>query len=151
MRCSLALIVAAGCVGCVSKATRSSAGPPDAAPGPSFARDIAPLLEHDCAREKRCHGAEPADDVDMDLRRAGAYRELVGKAAEQRQGALRVKPFDPDGSFLVDKLTGRLQGHDGKRMPLDPATGATIDPSPLPAGFVDGVLVPWIAAGAENN
>jgi hypothetical protein len=150
MRRVVALMIAA-CAGCVTKAAKPAAGPPDASSGASFARDIAPVLERSCAREKRCHGAEPADDVDMDLRQGMAYRELVGKTAEQRRGALRVKAFEPDASFLVDKLTGRLYGHDGKRMPLDPVTGASLDPSPLPPGFVDDVLVPWIAAGAENN
>jgi len=36
-------------------------------------------------------------------------------------------------------------------MPLDPDTGVPIVPSPLPSGFIDGVLRPWIAAGAANN
>src|SRR5262249_1889831 len=130
---------------------KAKPGPPDAKPGPSFAKDIAPVLEHECAPEKRCHGSEPTDDVDMGLRPNAAYAQLVGKAAEQRDGALRVKPFDPDGSFIVDKLTGRLSGHDGKRMPIDPVSGQSLDPSPLPLGFVDDLLVPWIAAGARNN
>jgi hypothetical protein len=143
----LALLLAA----CATKVAKPPPGPPDAPPGPSFARDIAPVLEKNCAHEKGCHGAQPADDVDMDLRPAAAYRELVGKDAEQRQGALRVKPFDPDGSFVVDKLTGRLSGHDGKRMPIDPDTGIAVEPSPLPPGFVESTLVPWIAAGARDN
>ncbi len=132
-------------------AAKARPGPPDASPGPSFARDVEPVLEHECARQKGCHGDKPAEDVDMDLRPNAAHAALVGTAAEQRDGALRVKPFDPDGSFMVDKLTGRLQGHDGKRMPIDPVSGSSVDPSPLPPGFVDDILVPWIAAGAKNN
>jgi len=145
MRCALVFAL----VACTAPKARP--GPPDAPPGPSFARDVEPILDHECAHQKGCHGAEPADDVDMDLRPVAAYRELVGKGAEQREGALRVKPFDPDGSFVVDKLTGRLAGHDGKRMPIDRETGVSVDPSPLPPGFVDQILVPWIAAGAKDN
>jgi hypothetical protein len=140
------IVLAAACA-----PAKARPGPPDAKPAPSFARDIAPVLEHDCAHEKRCHGAEPTDDVDMDLRPSAAYAQLVGKAAEQRDGAMRVKPFDADGSFIIDKLTGRLSGHDGKQMPIDPVTGNHVEPSPLPLGFVDDLLIPWIAAGAKNN
>ena len=145
MRAAL-LVLLAACT-----APKARPGPPDANPGPSFARDIVPVLEHECARQKGCHGDKPAEDVDMDLRPNAAYAALVGVTAEQREGALRVKPFDPDGSFIVDKLTGRLQGHDGKQMPIDPVTGSSVDPSPLPPGFVDQILVPWIAAGARRN
>jgi hypothetical protein len=30
-------------------------------------------------------------------------------------------------------------------------TGAPIEPSPLPPGYVDQVLVKWIAEGAQDN
>jgi hypothetical protein len=143
----LALLLAA----CVTKPAKRPPGPPDAPAAPSFARDVEPVLERTCAKEKRCHGADPAEDVDMDLRQPAAYRALVGKNAEQRDGALRIKAFDPDGSFVVDKLTGRLSGHDGKRMPIDPISGNPQEPSPLPPGFVENTLVPWIATGARNN
>jgi len=36
-------------------------------------------------------------------------------------------------------------------MPIDSDTGEPIVPSALPAQFVDGVVVPWIQAGAPDN
>jgi hypothetical protein len=80
-----------------------------------------------------------------------AYDELVGHAAEARLGALRVKPGDPAASFLVDKLTGRLNHDEGKRMPLDADTGAPIEPSPLGSAFIDGALIPWVRDGAKKD
>jgi len=88
----------------------------------------------------------------LDLRAAFAYGELVNKPSEGRRGAVRVKPGDPQASFLVDKLTGRLGSvQDGKRMPIDVDTGAPVVPSPLPLDFVEKELEPWIAGGAPNN
>jgi hypothetical protein len=140
-----ALLLLAACT--TSAATRA----PDADRQPSFSRDVAPVLEKHCAASKGCHGANPTEHADLDLRLASAYAQLVGHAADMRPGAVRVIAGDPDHSFVVDKLLDRLSGHDGKRMPIDPDTGAPMDPSPLPADYVDHVLIPWIAAGAPNN
>ncbi len=60
-------------------------------------------------------------------------------------------PGSPKRSFLVDKLVGTLAFGEGKPMPLDPATGAPLETSPLPAGFVDRVLKGWIARGAPDD
>jgi len=87
----------------------------------------------------------------MDLRQPRAYAELVNRSAQGRPGWLRVRPGDPNASFLIVKLVGPLQHGEGKRMPLDENTGAPADPSPLPVGFVEQVLTPWIAAGAQDN
>jgi hypothetical protein len=120
-------------------------------PVPSFQRDILPILVQHCASAKDCHGDDPAESVKLDLRAGAAYRALVDAPAEMRAGALRVKPSSPTESFLLAKLTGVLYDREGKSMPLDPNTGAQMTTSPLPPGYVDGVLVQWIAAGAPNN
>jgi hypothetical protein len=142
--------------GCTARdpGTRAAPAPAvDAAPPvPSFRAEIVPVLQKHCASAEGCHGAKPTDSVSLDLRAAAAYGQLVGRQAEM--GAtpiLRVKPHDPAGSLLVHKLTGNLAPKEGKAMPIDPDTGASVEPSPLPAGFVDRVVVPWIEAGAPNN
>lgn len=118
---------------------------------PSFSRDVAPVLIHHCAEAKGCHGDDPTDSVDLDLRREHAYAELVGRPSAVRKGALRIHPGDPAASFLLDKLTGALGPREGKQMPIDPTTGAPIVPSPLPSSFVTPTLKTWIAAGAPDD
>jgi hypothetical protein len=61
-----------------------------------------------------------------------------------------VSPGQPDASFLLDKLTGRLGQGEGKRMPIDDVTGAPLEPSPLPQSYVDAVLAAWIRCGARE-
>jgi hypothetical protein len=138
-------------IGCSSSAPKRPPRPDARPPGPSFKDDVEPVLAKTCAGTKRCHGDDPVDDVTLDLRPTAAYGQLVNKAAEMRKGGIRVVPRDPANSFVVDKLTGRLGPHEGKGMPLDPDTGNTADPDPLPPGFVDNVLIPWIQVGAWND
>lgn len=118
---------------------------------PSFRRDILPVFDRHCSSAKGCHGAEPTDSVDLDLRAVPAYAQLVNHPAEARKGALRVKPGDIAASFLVDKLKGAVGAREGKPMPIDADTGAPIEPSPLPPVFIAKVLGPWILAGAPEN
>ncbi|HUS31631.1 MAG TPA: hypothetical protein VMZ53_24170 [Kofleriaceae bacterium] len=137
------LVVAASVAACSRE--------PAAETGPSFRRDIAPVLEKHCTA-KECHGAEPAPDVDLDLRAPFAYRQLVGVPAEMGEiRRSRVVPYDVYGSFLVHKLAGPSGPREGKRMPLDPATGEPLERSPLPSRFVDDVIVKWIEEGAPDN
>jgi hypothetical protein len=118
------------------------------APQPAFRREVLPVLVKQCASAEGCHGEKPTDSVHLDLRPDAAYAELVGAPAEAREGWLRIAPGKPDASFLLDKLGGRLGHGEGKPMPIDAETGAPIEPSPLPPGYVEKVLVPWISAGA---
>jgi hypothetical protein len=124
---------------------------PPAAPVPSFKRDIAPVLHVGCATNRGCHGADPNEWIDLDLRPDRAHAQLVGRSAYERNNALRVKPGSPEESFLIAKLTGSLKQREGKAMPLDPATGQPMQPNPLAGDFIEKVLRPWIAAGAPDN
>ncbi len=117
----------------------------------SFQRDVQPELSRSCAGAEGCHGDAPTDSVSLDLRPDASYAELVGVDSEGRPGTARVSPGAPDASFLLDKLRGTLRRGEGKSMPLDADTGAPIAPSPLPPGYVDQVLVEWIAEGAKDN
>lgn len=120
-------------------------------PAPSFSKEILPVFQLQCASARGCHGAEPNDWIDLDLRPPAAHAQLVGHAAYERDHAVRVKPGSPEESFLIAKLAGRLGQREGKPMPLDPATGQPQRPSPVSEEFIQKTLEPWIAAGAPNN
>jgi hypothetical protein len=89
-----------------------------------------------------CHApGRPAAFI-MDLSTPAAYASLVNRAAVTKPGAIRVIPGDPDNSYLVQKLEGRL-GIVGERMPR------TFGPF-----LTDGqmaVIRRWIEIGAPNN
>jgi hypothetical protein len=161
---ALAVIAGVACDrGTAARPTASEAtpatpsDPPSVAPtlhdasGVSFRRDIVPVFEKTCTQADHCHGSVLAEDIDLDLRPAAAYGSLVERRAQARAGALRVKAGDSSASFLVTKIVGPLKHSEGKRMPLDPDTGAPAEPSPITREFVDHVLRAWIGAGAPNN
>ncbi len=149
------LLVLAGCAGKCGDQGSAAATSQAASPArriPSFRTDIVPVLVLNCSSAEGCHGNKPTPSVHLDLRASSAYEQLVGSPSEARRSALRVKPGDPQASFLIDKLTGRLGPvQEGKPMPIDVDTGAPVIPSPLPPDFIEKVLEPWIAAGAPNN
>lgn len=118
---------------------------------PSFRRDILPVLSTNCAGAEGCHGDHPTDKVDLDLRAENAYHDLVDRPAKARRGAVLVAPGDLAASFLVAKLTATQTAAEGKAMPIDPRTGATVSMTPPAREFVETVLRPWIEAGAPDN
>lgn len=158
---SLLVAASLALVGCGSKGEapphRRPAAPaaeseaPRAPAAPSFRRDILPVFAANCAGAHGCHGEEPTDKVELDLRADNAYGDLVDRPAKGRNGAVRVKPGDPAASFLVAKLTATQAATEGKAMPLDPRTGETTTMTPPAREFVDTVLRPWIAAGAPDD
>lgn len=115
------------------------AGSPAAADGPSFKKDIVPVLKKSCAA---CHltGEEPGG---MALHPGGAFASLVG-VPSQETDLKRVNPGDPAGSYMLHKIKGThaTVGGVGVRMPMDapPLNGAEI-----------ARIQAWIAAGAKNN
>ncbi len=149
------LLVLAGCAGKCGDQGSSAAPSQAVSPArgiPSFRTDIVPVLVLNCSSADGCHGNKPTPSVHLDLRASSAYEQLVNQPSEARRTALRVNPGDPQASFLIDKLTGRLGPvQDGKRMPIDVDTGVPVTPSPLPPEFIEKVLEPWITAGAPNN
>jgi hypothetical protein len=117
----------------------------------SFHNDVYPVLAKNCASAEGCHGNNSTAAVDLDLRAPAAYSQLVGKDAEMRKGALRVRPGDPATSFLIAKLAGSLQPSEGNPMPINVETGEPFQTSPLPPDYIEKSLKPWIRAGAPNN
>jgi hypothetical protein len=72
-------------------------------PAPSFSRDVAPILQRECAK---CHG-EKEQKAKLDLAGPEAYKSLVNVPSREEQEILRVKPGDPEGSYLWLKLEHR--------------------------------------------
>src|SRR5205814_6809540 len=72
------------------------------------------VFNRSCA-SATCHGA--AASGGLVLSRGTAYANLVGvpaaNEAARDAGGMRVVPGDPDRSFLLDKLEGRLTRDEG--------------------------------------
>jgi len=92
-----------------------------------------------------CHdGSQPAGGPlpgSMDLRTGKSFASLVNVASQEQPNLLRVKPGEPDGSYLVHKLEG-TPGISGERMPFG---GPYLDQA-----TTDQVRS-WIASGAPDN
>jgi hypothetical protein len=86
-----------------------------------------------------CHiGASAPFGLQLDA--PHSYNLLVGVPSAEQPGLLRVKPGDPNDSYMVHKIEG-LAGITGGRMPL----GET----PLPQATIDAIRQ-WITNGAPN-
>jgi hypothetical protein len=87
----------------------------------------------------KCHiGASAPEGLQLDADHS--YNLLVGVPSAEQPSLLRVKPGDPDDSYMVHKIEG-LPGIDGGQMPL----GET----PLPQATIDAMRQ-WITNGAPN-
>ena len=110
------------------------------AAGPSFSKDLVPILKTQCAI---CHltGQEQGN---LALPPAKAYGSLVNAKSTEAPAQTRVMPGQPDKSYLIAKLEGKqiAVGGKGARMPF---AGA-----PLAADKIK-LFRDWIAAGAANN
>ncbi len=82
-----------------------------------------------------CHDDTPLGNLSLLLNRA--YTQLVGQPSSQKEGAIRVIPFDPDNSYLVQKMEDS-PGIVGGSMAYGGPT------------YVQRVRA-WIAQGALNN
>ena len=89
-----------------------------------------------------CHTAANARFVaGLVLTPDAAYRALVDTPSVEIPARLRVKPGDPENSYLVHKLEGRA-GIVGSRMPLNS--------TPLTSGQIS-IIKRWIELGAPND
>ena len=104
-----------------------------------FASDVAPRLKEGCSGGACHQGAFETPE--------GIYGYLVGQAAGQCQdGRLNVAPGDPEGSYLIDKITNQDLCA-GKPMPKPLGNG---DWMPLPSEDIQ-VVYDWICSGAKND
>jgi hypothetical protein len=86
-----------------------------------------------------CH-VGPNAPTGLRLDAGNSFALLVNVASQQVPTLLRVKPGDPDNSYLVQKLNGTAAV--GGRMPLGRAA--------LPQASID-LVRSWISAGAQMN
>jgi hypothetical protein len=87
----------------------------------------------------QCHiGASAPEGLQLDA--GHSYNLLVGVPSSEQPNLLRVKPGDPDDSYMVHKIEG-APGIDGGQMPLQE--------KPLPQATMDAIRQ-WITNGAPN-
>jgi hypothetical protein len=88
----------------------------------------------------KCHiGASAPEGLQLDA--AHSYNLLVGVPSAEEPNFDRVKPGDPDHSYMILKIEGAA-GIDGGQMPL----GET----PLPQATIDAMRQ-WVTNGALND
>lgn len=87
----------------------------------------------------RCH-AGAAAPTGLRLDDASSYAALVNTPSVEVPGLRRIRPGDPDLSYLVQKIEGRAAV--GGRMPLNSP--------PLPQETID-VIKQWIREGAQRS
>ena len=77
----------------------------------------------------------------MDLRAGKSFASIVSVASLEQGTLQRVKPGDPDNSYLIHKVENK-PGITGAQMPLG---GPFLDQS------TSDQISSWITAGAQNN
>ncbi|MBI4529901.1 MAG: hypothetical protein HY709_00110 [Candidatus Latescibacteria bacterium] len=79
----------------------------------------------------------------MSLEEGKSYSNIVNKPSREAPSVMRVKPSDPDNSYLYRKIRGeqRSVGGSGERMPL----GGSLSSSQIET------IKNWITQGAPNN
>lgn len=108
----------------------------------SFSAQVQPIFTNNCAFAG-CHaGTSPQQG--MNLSGGLAHQNIVNVPSTERSGMMRVRPFQPDSSYLVHKIQGTqgTVGGSGGQMPL----GGT----PLSAQQI-ALIRAWITQGARNN
>jgi hypothetical protein len=108
----------------------------------SFAKQIQPIFTQNCAFSG-CHaGTSPA--AGLNLEDGKAHGNLVGVPSKEVPTLSRVKPFDPDNSYLFKKHSG-APGIRGSRMPLNNPNFFVEQPDLLE------LERRWIVQGGLNN
>jgi hypothetical protein len=133
-----------GCKGSGGQSgTQSSGGAGKSAPDPPaktvamFKNDVQPIFTKSCAHPS-CHGV--AKSAGMQLSEGMAYGDIVNVTSSEDPQLMRVRPSEPDSSYLVMKIEGHQKV--GMRMPL---TGGPLSDKQIQ------VIRSWIAAGAKND
>jgi methionine-rich copper-binding protein CopC len=88
----------------------------------------------------KCHiGGGAPEGLQLDA--AHSYNLLVGVPSAEEPALLRVKPGDPDNSYMVRKIEGPTAGIIGAQMPYME--------TPLPQATIDAIRQ-WVTNGAPN-
>lgn len=109
---------------------------PVAAPAVDYATQIQPIFNANCIV---CHSGSGAPEG-LRLDAVNSYNNLVNVNSREVPSLERVKPSDPDNSYLVHKIEGTAAV--GGRMPLN-------EP-PLSAAQIS-LIRQWISEGAERD
>ena len=104
----------------------------------SFSQEIQPIFGDSCALPT-CHMG-PINAGGMNLTQEQSYSSIVNVPSSQRPSVLRIKPFEPNNSYLIHKIKG--ENINGFRMPQD-----------LPPLSVEVIALfeNWVKQGALNN
>jgi hypothetical protein len=90
-----------------------------------------------------CHNPQNARfAANLNLADGAAYSQLVNAASQNKAGAVRVIPGDPNNSYLIQKIEG-IAGIVGERMPR--TAGPFLTPNQI------AIIRRWIQEGAQNN
>jgi len=137
------LLLMCGCKGGRQSGTQVPAGASKSSPDPSqmttamFAENVQPIFTKSCAHPS-CHG--DAKSAGMQLSEGVAYDNIVNVKSSEDPHFMRIKPTEPDSSYLAMKIEGRQTV--GMRMPL---TGGPLTDKQIQ------VIRSWVAAGAKND
>jgi hypothetical protein len=107
----------------------------------SLSQGVQPIFTNQCAFAG-CHaGSDPQQG--MNLSHGMTYSNVVNVPARQLPSMMRIRPFQPDSSYLVHKIQGTHLnvGGSGSRMPLG---------GQLSQREID-LIRAWVSAGAPNN
>lgn len=117
-------------------------GPAGPDPAVTLSADVQPIFTASCALAN-CH-AGPSPVLGMNLASGLARASIVDVPSQEVPALHRVRPGQPDSSYLVHKVQGTQGsvGGLGGRMPL----GGT----PLSAEQIAAIRA-WITAGALDN
>jgi hypothetical protein len=104
---------------------------------PSFVEGVQPIFDRECVK---CHGAKERKGK-LDLSAPDSYKALVNVPSREAPATLRVKPGDPEQSYLWLKLEHRTE--EGSGMPKGFFSAKRLAQKDL------DVVMAWIAAGAQ--
>lgn len=144
-------VMVVGCVAALLGGGACDSGGEELAPTCKTEATLTSLQENYFARScvfSACH-EKGSSDTDLDLETmSGLHERLVNVLASDEaaagRGKKRVVPFDPDGSFMVQKVSGTMEADEGVLMP----NGAE-EPVSVNCGIAK--LRAWIEAGAKND
>jgi hypothetical protein len=137
----VAIGLALGCADFSATVDPTGGAPDTLVPNPSFVVDVSPIFEKRCATGG-CHSIA-THQVGLTLDPTRAYESLVGVPSALQPPTLRVRPSEPDQSWLVTMIRSDDAARRGfPRMPL-----AT---HPLTENQI-ATIVRWIEQGALRN
>jgi hypothetical protein len=115
----------------------SSNNPSSPNGGSSFSADVQPIFTANCTAPT-CHGT--GESQGLRLTSGDAYGELVNVQSTEVPTLMRVRPNEPDSSYIMIKLGDSPPV--GERMPRGQ--------SPLSSGNISTIRT-WIEDGAQND